>query len=203
VSGEELRKIFCNIEDLKGVNKEIWDELEVIEVNLTVQAMTDLFLKKAEKLKVYADYCRNYVAALTMIGKISDKHPSAYIFLEACRKNSRGLSLVDFLIKPVQRICKYPLFFNELLRCTAEGHEDFKNLERALQAAESLAAHANESKRKADNLEKMIHIHERVQSIPKDFIFFHPKRIFIHEGQVQRKVEGKIKDIHIFSYLTI
>jgi len=200
VSAEELRKIFFNIEDVKTVNKEILVELEEIESNLTIQAITDIFLKKAERLKVYADYCRNYVAALTMIGKISDKHPSAYIFLDACRKNCRGLNLIDFLIKPVQRICKYPLFFNELLKCTPVEHADHKNLEHAVKTAEVLAAYANESKRKSENLEKMIHIHERVQSIPKDFIFFHPLRIFVHEGPVQRKVEGKIKETYIFLF---
>jgi len=200
ISPEELKKIFLNIEDVKAVNKEILEELELNEEKISIQSLSNIFLLKAEQLKVYADYCRNYVTALTMIGKISDKHPSASIFLETCRKNSRGLTLVDFLIKPVQRICKYPLFFNELLKCTPDGHEDYKNLERALKTAEALATYANESKRKAENLEKMIHIRERVQSLPKDFIFFHPNRVFICEGQVQRKVEGKVKETYIFLF---
>jgi len=46
----------------------------------------------------------------------------------------------------------------------------------------------------------MIHIHELVKDIPKDFIFFHPLRQFIHEGQVQRRVEGKVKETYIFLF---
>lgn len=41
-------------------------------------------------------------------------------------------NLHDYLIKPVQRICKYPLLFKELLKCTPAEHPDYWALEVSL-----------------------------------------------------------------------
>ena len=40
----------------------------------------------------------------------------------------RGLALHAFLIKPVQRICKYPLLLRDLIRNTDSDHPDRQNL---------------------------------------------------------------------------
>jgi hypothetical protein len=42
-----------------------------------------------------------------------------------CRK----LDLKSFLIKPVQRICQYPLLLQELLKHTPDAHQDRANVE--------------------------------------------------------------------------
>jgi hypothetical protein len=42
-----------------------------------------------------------------------------------CRK----LDLKSFLIKPVQRICQYPLLLQELLKHTPDAHKDRASVE--------------------------------------------------------------------------
>lgn len=44
----------------------------------------------------------------------------------------RGLNLQAFLIKPLQRLTKYPLLLTELSKNTPDTFEDKKPLERAL-----------------------------------------------------------------------
>jgi hypothetical protein len=41
---------------------------------------------------------------------------------------TKGLSLGDFIIKPVQRLCKYPLLLRELINCTDPHSPDHRNL---------------------------------------------------------------------------
>ena len=54
------------------------------------------------------------------------------------------------LIKPVQRILKYPLLLNELHKCTEDGHEDKPDLILAVDQITNMATHINESKRRQD-----------------------------------------------------
>lgn len=44
---------------------------------------------------------------------------------------ARMLGLEGYLIKPTQRICRYPLFLKELMRGTPETHPDHADLEKA------------------------------------------------------------------------
>ena len=54
------------------------------------------------------------------------------------------------LIKPVQRITKYPLLFGDLLACTTPVHPDYFNIRSAAEMARSLAVEIDEEKRRKD-----------------------------------------------------
>jgi len=43
----------------------------------------------------------------------------------------RGLSLTDFILKPISRICKYPLLIRELRRQTKDNSPDRAALQKA------------------------------------------------------------------------
>ena len=60
----------------------------------------------------------------------------------------------SILIKPVQRILKYPLILNELLKCTENDHQDRNDLKEAVIIMSDVAAFINETKRKKDIVEK-------------------------------------------------
>lgn len=48
------------------------------------------------------------------------------------QRNSNCFDLASVLIKPVQRILKYPLLINELDKATEESHPDKQHLLRAM-----------------------------------------------------------------------
>jgi hypothetical protein len=75
------------------------------------------------------------------------------------------MSLASFLIKPAQRITKYPLLIRELLKCTSETDPDHSNLVIALKELEELATIVNERKRQTENQQKILEIAERVTGI--------------------------------------
>lgn len=60
------------------------------------------------------------------------------------------LQLNDLLIKPVQRIMKYPLLLGELWQATPEDHPDYRPLQEALTAAKIINVNINEFKRRKD-----------------------------------------------------
>lgn len=60
----------------------------------------------------------------------------------------------SIVIKPVQRILKYPLLLNELIKCTENTHIDWDPLLMALQMITDIATSINEHKRRQDLIEK-------------------------------------------------
>jgi hypothetical protein len=60
------------------------------------------------------------------------------------------------LIKPVQRVLKYPLLLHDLLRCTPPTHSDYANLTRAAREVKALADEINEVKRKREAVDSII-----------------------------------------------
>lgn len=60
------------------------------------------------------------------------------------------------LIKPVQRIMKYPMLFNELLALSTPAHPDYFSLKQAASSASAVADEINEVKRRKDLVEQAI-----------------------------------------------
>lgn len=54
------------------------------------------------------------------------------------------------LIKPVQRITKYPLLFDDLLACTTPVHPDYFSIRSAAEMSRALAMEIDEAKRRKD-----------------------------------------------------
>jgi len=65
----------------------------------------------------------------------------------------RGLSLLSFIIKPVQRLCKYPLLLRELINNTDPSDaEDYQLLQEATKKVNKTVEFVNAMKRHTDNL---------------------------------------------------
>lgn len=67
-----------------------------------------------------------------------------------CRGKSNLLDMGSLLIKPVQRVMKYPLLLGELWQATPEDHPDRQPLEEALAAVKVVNININEFKRRKD-----------------------------------------------------
>lgn len=60
------------------------------------------------------------------------------------------MDLGSLLIKPVQRLMKYPLLLRELLHSTPASHPDHEVLQDALSAMKNINVNINELKRRKD-----------------------------------------------------
>jgi len=112
--------------------------------------------------------------------------------------------LLGFLIKPIQRICKYPLLFRELLKNTPTDHIDFPNIESCLKKLTDVAEYINEMKRSSESIAKMVEIQDNLTDTPKGFTIIIPARQFIREGSfVKMSDRGKGQERHLFLFSDI
>ena len=62
----------------------------------------------------------------------------------------------SLIVKPVQRVLKYPLLIKTLWKETIPGHQDYKPLERAYEEMERVAETINKVKKLKDIVEKYV-----------------------------------------------
>lgn len=117
--------------------------------------------------KVYSEYLKNHDAAnKTLEGLMRKKNVS--IWLKECRDWAADLTtawdLDSLLVKPVQRIVKYPLLLTELLSATPEDHPDYAALADALRETTSISVRINDMKKRADVVGQIIGNRKRKES---------------------------------------
>ncbi|XP_072522793.1 dynamin-binding protein isoform X2 [Salminus brasiliensis] len=108
---------------------------------------------KSELEDVYKVYCQNHDDAISLLETYEkDEHIQKHVL--ECLENLRGktnyINLGSFLIKPVQRVMRYPLLLMELLNATPESHHDRKQLEHAVLSVKEINGNINEYKRRKD-----------------------------------------------------
>lgn len=117
--------------------------------------------------KVYADYLKNHDAANKKL-EILQRNQKVSIWLKECREWASDLTtawdLDSLLVKPVQRILKYPLLLAELRDSTPTDHPDHEALANALREMTSISVRINDSKKRADLVGQVVSSRKRKES---------------------------------------
>eukprot|EP01137_Pigoraptor_chileana_P009051 Opistho-2@56727 len=198
VSQKHLAVLFSNLEQLVPVNEELCGRLQLKTAeNVIVEAVGDVFLTLAEFFKVYTLYCGNYDSALILYDKESKRNKSFKQFIDAAtlREECRGLNLLSYLIKPVQRICKYPLLIREILRHTTPDKPDHQALTKALTKIETVVAIVNEAGRAAEGTKKMLDIQARLKTYDGEPVrLMTPSRRLLRDDLFVEQMQSKRDD---------
>ncbi|KAJ3093804.1 hypothetical protein HK100_006408, partial [Physocladia obscura] len=194
----DVKLLFGNIDALIGVSEVVynalinatgsvcWDDDNVdISGDCTARAVGGVFLELApivdEKFKTY---CKNNEHQMTRLFDYSSPEASEAIrqFWKDCQAQLRGRTnawdLSSLIIKPVQRVLKYPLLLSQLLKETKEsnimqdGHSGDASggsinddgidtsghslLLRAFNEMSKIAEEINDLKRRKDTVEKYV-----------------------------------------------
>eukprot|EP01113_Clastostelium_recurvatum_P049650 TRINITY_DN9237_c0_g1_i1.p1 TRINITY_DN9237_c0_g1~~TRINITY_DN9237_c0_g1_i1.p1 ORF type:complete len:701 (+),score=118.47 TRINITY_DN9237_c0_g1_i1:110-2212(+) len=173
----ELTSIFSNMQVIRNLNNTLLHDL-----SLNPSSAGQIFQKFSAFFKSYARYCTDQPAAVTASQQIKNNNSEVERILKRSKENPRAgsLGLEDFLIKPVQRICKYPLLFQGLLRYTPETHPDHGPLSAALATMQGVALHVNEFSRESESMNRVVDIQNIISDLP--FPLVTSSRRLCHEG---------------------
>ncbi|KAA0711476.1 T-lymphoma invasion and metastasis-inducing protein 2 [Triplophysa tibetana] len=102
------------------------------------------FLYYAEHFKLYCGFCANHIKVQKVLARAKTDR-SFKEFLDARNPTMQhSTTLESYLIKPVQRVLKYPLLLRELVSLTDIDSEEHYHLTEALKEMEKVASHINE-----------------------------------------------------------
>jgi hypothetical protein len=141
--------------------------------------------------------------ALEYIETLQKKNSNfkAFLLERALAQECRGLPLSSFLIKPVQRICKYPLLLRELLRFTPQEHPDFEGLTKSFNKINEVVLVVNEGQRAQENKNKILDIQKRLDGVENFGQLVGPSRRLVLEGILQElNPDGSSTPVHYFLF---
>uniref|UniRef100_A0A8C1LQT9 Vav guanine nucleotide exchange factor 1 n=1 Tax=Cyprinus carpio TaxID=7962 RepID=A0A8C1LQT9_CYPCA len=144
----DIENIFINIQDLAKTHRSLLHELQESILHLRAENLYQIFIDYKERLLLYGRYCSQVEGATKHLDKITSTKEDVKMKLEECsmRANSGRFSLRDLLMVPMQRVLKYHLLLQELVKHTVDQQEK-ENLRTALDAMRDLAQCVNEVKR--------------------------------------------------------
>ncbi|KAK4513226.1 uncharacterized protein ATC70_013021 [Mucor velutinosus] len=165
----EIKQIFINLLDIIAFEKEFVQLLESCQqdeyqnkAEMTIGIAFSTMMHRMEQL--YGDYCKRHEDAVCKIQELSHRSLSVQAFFapenQTCKNKIQGRTmcwdLPSLLIKPVQRVLKYPLLLREIVALTPEFHRDFDQLVMVTMEIQQVADHINETKRRKELVEQLM-----------------------------------------------
>ncbi|CAG8523760.1 4631_t:CDS:10 [Paraglomus occultum] len=213
LSSSELTTLFANIDDILLVNTALLSDLEQRqEEGIVVECIGDVFLKHADNLTCYIEYCGNQMNAskFLIMRRSADRELDQFLKKQQQEPQCRNLDLSSFLLQPMQRITRYPLLLRQILHYTEKDHTDHENMMQALKKAESVLEETDEAIRDQENKLKIAEITKIVDfetlgekleltSMTK----FVGKRQYIMEGPLQKAKSSRKLYGYLFNDMLI
>ncbi|XP_053164422.1 rho guanine nucleotide exchange factor TIAM1 isoform X2 [Hemicordylus capensis] len=155
---EELDVLFGNLTEMVAFQVEFLKTLEdgvrlvpdleklekVDQFKKVLFSLGGSFLYYADRFKLYSAFCASHTKVPKVLVKA--KTDTAFkAFLDAQNpKRQHSSTLESYLIKPIQRILKYPLLLKELFALTDAESEEHYHLDVAIKTMNKVASHINE-----------------------------------------------------------
>ena len=154
MSASEFETVFINIPDLVKIHRSLTQDISDSIINKNDQNLYQIFINYKERLVIYGQYCSQVETAISCLDNISKTKEDVKLKLEECSKraNNGKFTLRDLLVVPMQRVLKYHLLLQELVKHTTDPMEK-ANLKLALDAMKDLAQYVNEVKRDNETLQ--------------------------------------------------
>uniref|UniRef100_A0A3Q3ETP7 Osteoclast-stimulating factor 1 n=1 Tax=Labrus bergylta TaxID=56723 RepID=A0A3Q3ETP7_9LABR len=131
----DIETIFINVKDLAHTHRNLLEEVRTSILTQGARNLYQVFVNYKERLLLYGSYCSQVESATKHLDKLSNTREDIRMKLEECSKraNSGRFSLRDLLMVPMQRVLKYHLLLQELVKHTTDPAEK-ENLRTALDA---------------------------------------------------------------------
>ncbi|XP_047196468.1 intersectin-2b isoform X2 [Hippoglossus stenolepis] len=219
VNDAEMSMIFVNWKELLACNTKLLKALRVRKKtggdNMPVQMIGDILAAELSHMQPYIRFCSCQINGATLLQNRTDNEPDFKTFLKKIATDYRckGMPLSSFLLKPMQRITRYPLHIKSILESTAEGHADRDPLREALERAEELCQQVNEGVREKENSDRLewIQTHVQCDGAAENLVFnsltncLGPRKL-LHSGKMFKAKSNKelwsflFKDFLLLTY---
>jgi hypothetical protein len=201
-SGETL-KLFGNIEMVAAVSIDMYNELQKrIADPIEMSKVGEVFSLKAKEISsIYKAYCVGHKEAVELFQKLK-KNKAFSAFLEEAFEDPscKRLLLTDYLIMPVQRVCKYPLLLDKIIENTPKSHSDYAALQQGFEAINSLLQVVNASAKEAEVLTEILRVESKISDIPENLKLAVPGRTLVREAKWTKISKSNVQERQFFMF---
>jgi hypothetical protein len=175
-----LKQIFANFEEILALNTELLHLMRTVGI-------ASAFMRVGPYFKLYALYADNFEAALCVLDnelKRSSKL-AAFVHTEAKRPEFGMLRLESLLILPIQRVPRYELLLQSLLRATPQqASAEYVLLCEVVGMVGEINGHINDHIRQKETAHKIVQMQQRL--IGGEGRLVSPGRSLVREGAMYK-----------------
>ncbi|NXC50537.1 ARHGB factor, partial [Penelope pileata] len=217
LSREELALLFPNLPDVIEIHNSLSESMKKLrEEGPIIKEIGDLMLSRFDGLakeefqQVTADFCSYQSIALELIKTKQRKETRFQIFMQEAESNPqcRRLQLKDLIISEMQRLTKYPLLLENILKHTEAGTLEHDKLCRARDHCRDILKYVNEAVKQAENRHRLEGYQKRLDAtslertsnpLAAEFKSLDlTSRRMIHEGPLTWRIgKDKTVDLHV------
>uniref|UniRef100_A0A8C4GJ80 Rho guanine nucleotide exchange factor (GEF) 11 n=1 Tax=Dicentrarchus labrax TaxID=13489 RepID=A0A8C4GJ80_DICLA len=216
LNSDELACIFPNLPQVYELHASLCEAMKKRRETPIVQDIGDVMLARFEDAagdefqEQASQLCSQQSQALELIKNKQRKDPRFAHIIQECEASPhcRRLQLKDLLVSEMQRLTKYPLLLDNIIKHTEAGSSDLPSLQRAQACCRGILQAVNEDVRETEHRQRLSQYQRRLDfmlvNLPPLFTLFifldlSTKRM-IHEGPLTWKV-NKDKQIEIQALL--
>lgn len=148
--------------------------------------MGSSFLRYVDFFGVYVSYCNNMDVQDATVKRLRQENPAFEEWVQTCKKRPecRQQDISGFLVKPFQRLCRYPLLFEAILRLSEPGPETDR-IRQVVTKIQAIAKRINRQKRQMESNAEVVDLQERLWNpTGAKPLLISPARVFIRHGEV-------------------
>ena len=158
-SDEKVKELFGTLIKLIPLAKNVISELKKCRFKSPLMVgVGDMFTLESESFRgPYSEYFKGYTKALENLQQRKKKDSQLSSFLKEVSTNPklRKISLDGYLLTPVQRVMKYPVLLDAVLKYCPPTNPEHASLKQARQVISKVVSSLNEEKRRMENIEKI------------------------------------------------
>nr|CAH7740527.1 unnamed protein product [Callosobruchus chinensis] len=195
ISKEDIDSIFLNWQEIIHCNKTFLEAF--LKAYNTSEIIGDVISEHVPKMTAYVTFCGKQLESAALLQKLTETSVAFKELMKRCQSNhlTKGMPLSSFLIKPMQRITRYPLMISNILVNTDKEHSDYQHLQKSLSLAETFLSKINENVRLRQTEKQMNWLQDSIQNELN--LVFNSKtnkmgpRKLLHFGVLKKLKSGK------------
>lgn len=161
ITSEQIHILFPNLNEIIDFQRRFLNGLECnINIPNNLSRIGSIFIHAANgPFKSYEPWTIGQLTAIDLINKEQANLQKSSKILDP------GFELQSFILKPIQRLCKYPLLIKELIKTWSQNDSStYNELLLAQQATKEVANQVNEAQRRSENVGILQNLSERVNN---------------------------------------
>jgi hypothetical protein len=207
LSGSQIQSIFSNAETLQQLNSMFLRDLKTsMKSGEKDVKMAEVLSKFAQGFKLYTTYISSYVKGVDVL-KVERQEKNNAKFAQFLTEVSKTLTeekcrifdLGSYLILPIQRLPRYRMLLEDLLKNTNKSDNAYAKLVEATDAIRDVTTYLNSKQHEHGNMLRIIELNEILGL--KNLI--QPNRHFIKECDNCKKIESgssKAKSVALYLF---
>ncbi|XP_071059112.1 protein ECT2 isoform X3 [Pseudochaenichthys georgianus] len=179
---EEMKTIFGSIPEIHDVHTRIKGDLEDLLTDWSDdKSVGDIILKYSnDMVKAYPPFVNFFEMSKETIVRCEKQKPRFHAFLKInqCKPECGRQTLVELLIRPVQRLPSVALLLNDVKKHTPDDNPDKEKLDKAIESLKEVMTHINEDKRKTEGQKQIFDVVYEVDGCPANLLSSHRSLVY-------------------------